>query len=213
MGKRIDITGKRFNMWTVVECVGKNKSGGYMWRCICDCGNERIVEGRSVRGGTSKCCGCTRGKDNMGNFKHGGKKERLYVVWSSMKQRCLNPNDPYYFRYGGRGISICDDWKDYRKFREWAESSGYDKNNRDRSCTLDRVNNDGNYCPENCRWVTQKEQDNNRSSNHFITNSSGVSKTLSQWSEVTGIRKDTLRRRICVMNWDIDRALTKPVHR
>lgn len=191
----------------------KDITGGYMWRCICDCGNERIVEGRSIRSGTSKGCGCTRGKDNAWNLKHGGKKERLYAVWMSMKRRCLNQNDRFYCRYGGRGISICDDWLDYTKFRDWALSSGYNPTSEYRKCTLDRIDNDGNYCPENCRWVTQKMQDNNRSSNHIITNSAGISKTLSEWAEITGIRKDTLRRRICVMNWDIDRALSEPVHK
>lgn len=121
--------------------------------------------------------------------------------------------DKFYQRYGGRGITICSEWMDYAGFREWAFSSGYNPDSECRKCTLDRIDNDGKYCPENCRWVTQKVQDNNRSSNHIVTNSSGISKTLSEWSEITGIRKDTLRRRICVMNWDIDRALTEPVHR
>lgn len=213
MGSCKDITGMKINMWTVLECVGKNKSGGYMWKCRCDCGNERIVEGRSIRSGISKCCGCTRNKDNTWNLKHGGKKERLYSVWSSMKSRCLNQNDKFYHRYGGRGIRVCDDWLDYAKFRDWALASGYDPEGEYRKCTLDRIKNDGNYCPENCRWVTQKAQDNNRSSNHIVTNSAGVSKTLSEWAEITGIRKDTLRRRICNMGWNVDRALTEPVHR
>lgn len=213
MGNCKDITGMKFNMWTALERTGKNKSGGYMWRCRCDCGAERIVEGRSVRIGTSKCCGCTRGKNNAWNVKHGGKKERLYSVWKSMKSRCLNKNDPSYNRYGGRGISICSDWLDYAKFRNWALFSGYDPKSEYRKCTLDRINNDGNYCPENCRWVTQKIQNNNRSSNHYVTNSDGVSRTLSGWAETTGIRKDTLRRRIFVMNWNVDRALTEPVHK
>lgn len=213
MGNKKDITGMKFNMWTVLECVGKNRFGSYLWKCRCDCGTERIVEGRSVRTGTSRGCGCTRGRNNKRNLKHGGKGERLYGVWSSMKGRCLNPNDTYYDRYGGRGIRIYDDWMSYENFRDWALTSGYDKNAPFRSCTIDRIDNDGDYRPDNCRWVTQKEQDNNRSSNHIITNSAGESRTLSEWAELTGIRKDTLRRRICVMNWDIDRALTEPVHR
>lgn len=213
MGHYKDITGMKFNMWTVIELSGKNKSGGYMWKCRCDCGNERVVEGRSVREGTSRSCGCTRGRDNNWNVKHGGRKDHLYAVWSSMKGRCLNPKDKFYQRYGGRGITICSEWMDYASFREWAFSSGYNPDSECRKCTLDRIDNDGKYCPENCRWVTQKVQDNNRSSNHIVTNSSGISKTLSEWAEITGIRKDTLRRRICVMNWDIDRALTEPVHR
>ena len=210
---KIDMTGMKINMWTVLECVGKNRYGSYMWKCRCDCGTERIVEGSSVRTGTSAGCGCTRKKHNRGNLKHGGKKERLYAVWRSMKDRCLNPNNKYYDRYGGRGISIYHEWMDYAQFRDWAFSSGYDKNAPYRVCTIDRIDNDRDYCPDNCRWVTQKEQDNNRSSNHIITNSSGESKTLSEWSAITGIRKDTLRRRICVMHWNVDRALTEPVHR
>jgi len=210
---QIDITGEKYNMWSVIECVGKNKSGGYMYRCVCDCGNERIVEGRSVRVGTSKCCGCTRGIGNQYNAKHNGKKERLYSVWSSMRSRCLNENDTNYSRYGGRGLTICDEWNDYEVFREWAINSGYDANAEYRECTIDRIDNDKGYSPDNCRWVSQKTQDNNRSSNHFITNKDGVTKTISEWSEITGIRKDTLRRRIVVYGWDIDRALSEPVHK
>ena len=213
MGNGKDMIGMKINMWTVLEYVGKNKSGGYMWRCKCECGNERIVDGRSLRCGASKCCGCTRGKNNIGNFKHGGRKERLYSVWQSMKSRCLNRNDTFYYRYGGRGIRVCDDWLDYEKFRTWALSSGYDPNSEYRKCTLDRIENDGSYCPENCRWVAQKIQNNNRSSNHIVTNGDGVSKTLSEWSRIVGIKKDTLRRRICDRGWDVDRALTEPVHK
>lgn len=208
-----DISGKKFNMWTVIEFAGKNKSGGYMWKCRCDCGKEKVVEGRSIRTGTSKCCGCTRGIGNKYNVKHGGRNERLYGVWSSMKQRCLNPNNNHYEKYGGRGVSICKEWLDYKNFREWAVSSGYHDNGWFHEFTIDRIDNNGMYSPDNCRWVNQKIQDNNRRSNHVITNGAGESKTLSEWSEHTGIRKDTLRRRICVYGWDIDRALTEPVHK
>lgn len=213
MGNMKDITCKKFGKWTVIGVSGKTPYGAYTWDCICECGTRRSVVGHTLRHGMSKGCGCGNGKNNMSGYKHGGKKERLYAVWGSMKSRCLNKNEPFYPRYGGRGITICDEWKDYAKFREWALSSGYDPNSEYRKCTLDRIDNDKGYCPENCRWMTQKEQSNNRSSNHFLTNSSGVTKTISQWAEETGIPKHTIRNRVCKSGWTVDRALTEPVRR
>lgn len=215
MGYVKDITGMQFNDWTVIAEHGRNKSGGAMFLCRCVCGTDRIVEGRSVRIGTSKGCGCRRSANALeaskkATLKHGGKGERLYGVWTGMKERCNNPNSKFYSRYGGRGINICDEWNaSYKAFREWAIHHGYDSNATKYECTIDRIDNDAGYSPENCVWVTQKKQCNNRSSNHLVT-FNGISRTLSEWSEVTGIRKDTLRRRLCIYKWSVERALTEP---
>lgn len=122
------------------------------------------------------------------NYKlHGGKKEHLYMVWCTIKQRCLNPNNKQYSYYGGRGITICDEWvNDYSAFREWSTNNGYQK-----GLQIDRIDNDGNYEPSNCRWVDRKTQSNNKSSN-ILLSYNGKTQTLQQWSEETGISTDAL---------------------
>lgn len=215
MGNVKDITGMQFNDWTVIAEYGRNKSGGATFLCRCVCGTERVVDGRSVRTGTSKGCGCKRSAKVLEaskkvTVKHGGRGERLYGVWIGIKERCNNPNSKFYSRYGGRGIKMCDEWNaSYKAFREWAIRHGYDSNAAKYECTIDRIDNNAGYSPENCAWVTQKRQCNNRSSNHLVT-FNGTSHTLSRWSEITGIRKDTLRRRLCVYKWSVERALTEP---
>ena len=133
-------------------------------------------------------------------FKHGESKSRLYRTWRGMKNRCSYPSAPDYKNYGGRGITVCDEWKDsFETFREWAISNGYDD-----SLTLDRINVNENYRPENCRWTTMKEQERNRSNNVFFEG-----KTIPEWSELLGIKVPTLRARIR-RGWSISDALSKP---
>lgn len=124
------------------------------------------------------------------NYKlHGGKKERLYMVWCTMKQRCLNPNNKQYAYYGARGITICEEWMhDYSVFRKWSLENGYEDNGK---LSIDRINNDGNYEPENCRWVDRITQANNQSTNVIISYN-GKTQTLRQWSRETGISAHTL---------------------
>lgn len=185
--------------------------------CRCVCGAERIVDGRSIRSGASKRCGHDRiakmiAASRKVTTKHGGKKERLYGVWRGMIDRCYNPQSRFYFRYGGRGIKICDEWlNSYANFREWANNNGYDPTIPKGQCTIERVDNDKGYEPDNCIWTSLKRQCNNRSNNHTITYN-GVTHTVTEWSDITGIRKDTLRRRIFVYEWDVERALTEPTH-
>lgn len=213
MGYMKDISGQKFGMWTAIKPAGKNKYGAYMWLCRCDCGNYKTVVGHTLRRGTSTNCGCVReaffnsGK-NKPNLKHGGKKDRLYGVWIGIKDRCYNPNSKYYRRYGARGITVCDEWmNDYASFREWALKNGYDDSAKKGACTLDRIDNDKGYHPSNCRWVSMKAQSNNRSSNHILEYN-GERHTITEWSDITGIRKDTIRRRVEVLGWDVERALT-----
>ena len=217
VGKVKDITGTRINGWTVLEEHGRNKSGGAMFLCRCQCGNERVVDGRSVRNGSSKSCGCTRAERITDSLKlrfleQGGKKERLYGVWNGMKDRCYNPNSRAYYRYGGRGITVCDEWKNsYKAFRKWALDNGYDSTAKRGVCTLERIDNDDGYSPLNCTWASSRAQCNNRSNNHIISYK-GVEHTISEWSRITGIRKDTLRRRLVTYGWATERALQTPVY-
>ena len=217
MGKVKDISGQKINGWYIICEYGRNKSGGAMFLCKCDCGNIRVVDGRSIRSGSSKNCGCKRNAETARRIKvistkHGGKKERLYGIWRGMLDRCNNPKSPFYYRYGGRGIFVCNEWQEsYASFRGWAVSSGYNKDASRGECTIDRINNDDGYTPNNCRWITLKQQCNNRSTNHLIEHN-GVIHTLTEWSEITGIRKDTLRRRIFIYGWTVERALTEQTH-
>lgn len=127
----------------------------------------------------------------MGRAKfHGDCNTRLYYIWQDMLNRCRNKNNHNYHNYGGRGIEVCDEWKSYINFKEWAISNGYENN-----LTLDRVNTNGNYCPENCKWSTIQEQENNRRNNHLIT-AFNKTQTLSQWSRESGIKITTLRARL-----------------
>lgn len=139
---------------------------------------------------------------NKGNLRHGMRHTRLYDIWRGMKQRCYNPKTNRYKNYGGRGICVCDEWKnDFQSFYNWAISSGYSDD-----LTIDRINTDGNYEPGNCRWATVKQQANNRTSNNIVE-FNGESHTLTQWSEITGIKMATIWARL-QKGWSVSDALT-----
>ena len=153
--KLIDLKGKRFGNIlvlrkadSIVLSSGRKKVA---WECVCDCGNYFVASAENLSSGHTKSCGCSTRKHGL------AKKERLYNIWVCMKQRCRDENASNYRYYGGRGISVCDEWRsDYTKFREWALSHGYKDD-----LTIDRIDVNENYCPENCRWITIAEQQRN----------------------------------------------------
>lgn len=197
-----DITGKRFGRLTVIGLQPTESRKTY-WVCQCDCGNMKIVRSDSLQCGAIRSCGCLKKEQDKKNLSYpdlvrgqsieqitAGKKRhfidgekvggtRLYEIWQGMKARCYNEHNARYDRYGGRGIQICPEWKDnFIAFHDWAIANGYHDD-----LTIDRIDLDGDYCPDNCRWATVKEQSNNRSTNINIK-IGNATKTLMQWCEI-----------------------------
>ncbi len=208
---KVDLTGKKFFKLTALYPTGEVYPHGKnaIWMCKCDCGNYTTANSGQLRCGTKKSCGCAV-IDHTGNLNktHGGRNERLYLVWMDMRRRCYDTKDKNYHRYGGRGISVCDEWKDYAVFREWANSNGYDKDAKPGECTIDRIDVNGDYCPDNCRWIDIITQQNNRRSNVFITYN-GKTQTATQWSREQGYHPSLINRRLS-MGWSAERAITTP---
>ena len=201
------MVGRRFGKLMVLRRGENNSRGEARWVCRCDCGKETLVTTANLNSGNSKSCGCDRGI-----IKHGGvlkgKAERLYSVWLNMKNRCGNANAREYNCYGGRGISVCEEWStSYDSFRRWALDNGYDSEALFGKCTLDRIDNDKGYSPENCRWVSLKRQNNNRGNNRHLT-IDGERMTVSQASEKYGIPYDRLLARL-YYGWSDEDAVTK----
>lgn len=200
MGKIVDLTGNQYGRLTVVSFARQDKSGGSMWLCKCECGTKKVIRSNALRSGRSKSCGCMIG------VTHGNRRVKktspAYMSWSSMHSRCSNVKDPYYDKYGGRGIAVCERWKKFEIFLS-------DMGARPPGHTLDRIDVNKGYSPENCRWATPKTQSRNKRNNHLIDTPSGRV-CITQASEIYGIKVQTLRRRLN-QGWSIERALlTKP---
>lgn len=201
MSKAIDLTGMRFGRLTVVSKT-RSKSGRVAWKCKCDCGNESIPLTTDLIKNRIQSCGCYH-KDRTSEIfkKHGQYKTRLYRIWGNMIQRCSNPKNDNYHLYGAKGVSVCDEWKDFASFCKWAIENGYADN-----LSIDRKENDKGYSPDNCRWATPQEQTDNRDCTQIIS-FNGKTQTLKRWSEETGIPYKNLLWRIR-HGWSIEKALT-----
>ena len=216
-----DLTGKRFGRLLVLERSKNNtNSNKPKWICKCDCGNIVEKSGNSLTNGKTKSCGCLKIEADHNRTKtHGdtaeGKTSRLYVVWADIKQRCFNKNNTAYPYYGGRGIKMCDEWRyNYSSFKEWSYANGYNDTFEKYQCTIDRIDTNKDYCPENCRWVPMKIQGNNTRRNHILS-FNGELHTIAEWADIIGFKYKTIMTRLN-LGWSIEDALTIPpksVHR
>lgn len=165
MYKHNELKGRRFGKLIVVEEHGRSKDRHILWKCVCDCGTETIVQSRDLIGEHTQSCGCMQ-KETISKIrkKHGDRDARLYSVWKTMKKRCENPNAKGYEYYGAKGVKVCEEWHDYSKFKAWAVTNGYDENAKYGECTIDRINPYGDYEPANCRWVSMGVQNRNKRS-------------------------------------------------
>lgn len=166
------------------------------WLCLCDCGNKKIVRSTLLKNGYTTSCGCYH-KERMS--KHNKSKHPLYFLRQSIIQRCYNPKCSSYNLYGERGIKVCEEWlNSFQSFYDWSYENGYSDKKLPSGrniLTIDRIDNNGNYCPENCRWVTQKKQANNTRKNHLIT-IDGETKTMQEWCDLYGINKKAFYDRV-----------------
>lgn len=204
-----DLTGERFGRLVVLERAGKEDK----WKCRCDCGSIVIRRGSDMSRGDTRSCGCLRrelARERRSTHRHS--KTRLYRVWASIKNRCYNEKVDNYKYYGGKGVKMCDEWKDsFEAFEKWAYENGYDETAGAQKCTIDRIDVLKDYEPSNCRWVNHVVQCNNQTSN-VILELNGESHTMAEWARILGVKYTTLRGRI-YRGMPPERALTEEVRR
>jgi hypothetical protein len=206
---RENLIGQTFGRLTVKEFAGAARNRNSLWKCECQCGKISVTEGRNLKSGVSKSCGCLREERRIASItKHGCSKQAgnssEYNSWLGMRARVYNPNANAYHRYGGRGIKVCPRWDSFDAF---LKDMGKKPSARH---SLDRRDNDGDYCPENCQWALPHDQSNNRKNNTRIT-FGGKTLTVTQWAREIGLSPEGMFYRIYDAKWDIERAMTTPV--
>ena len=193
--RRFDLTGRIVGRLTVLSYSHTGKDGHSRWLCQCKCGNQIVVGYSNLKGGNTSSCGCLRKEvAKVTNSKHGdsrvGKRKRLYCIWMGIRSRCNNPQSKDYDLYGSRGITVCELWNIYENFRNWALANGYND-----SLSIDRIDSNFGYSPDNCRWVDNSTQANNKRNNLVIT-AFGKTQTAAEWGRTLGIKATTIRLRL-----------------
>lgn len=196
--------GQIFGRLTIIEPEIKEKGKRQRFLCQCSCGNQKIILGRHLKSGHTISCGCFR-KETTGNrvFKHGDSNTSTYNAWARMKNRCTNKNSQDYKYYGERGISVCERWNDYSLFVE-------DMGHRPDGLELDRIDNNKNYCKENCRWANRTQQMRNQKRSVMVEYN-GESLNMSDLADRLGINRYTFKSRICYLGWSVEDAISKPI--
>jgi hypothetical protein len=204
MGRILDLSGQTFGRLIVSSEHKQGSAGGRLWLCHCTCGNKKFVESGYLRTGGTRSCGCLR-REKCSGKTHGKSYTKTYDCWARIKKRCYNPTRSSFPNYGGRGIIVCERWKN--SFENFFEDMGEIPD----GYTIERIDVNGNYCKENCRWATHKEQGRNKRTNRFLT-LNGETRCLSEWVEITKISKSTILNRFC-RGWTVEKALTTPVQK
>ena len=201
--------GKKFNHLTVIEPVVRETHNGkqWFWKCKCDCGKETVSKAAYIITGHTKTCGCGK---NANAVKHNRIRERLYIIWSHMLQRCELESESFkktdaFRRYRGRGIKVCNEWHDFRVFAEWAKNSGYTD-----ELSIERIDNDGDYCPENCKWIERSLQARNRCTTLYVEYK-GKRMSLAEACELANMPYKQVFSRIKYGGWSVENALTIPM--
>lgn len=202
MAKLIDLTGKKYNKLTVIERAENTKNGQSRWKCICECGNTTIVASSNLKNGEVKSCGCLR---HLQKDTHHESKTKLYRMWKSMIYRCHNPKNQAYEYYGARGIKVCEEWHDFLKFKEWVL-----KTKPSQDLTIERVDVNKDYSPENCIWIPISEQANNRRSCVYFEYN-GEKHNLMEWCKILNLNYKNVHNRIYKLNWSFEKAISIPI--
>jgi hypothetical protein len=200
--KRIDRTGETYGRLTVLEHVPNApgaKDTNARWLCRCVCGTTKVVYGQDLKKGKVVSCGCWNAEKRT---KHGMSRSHIYGVWTVMRDRCNNPDNPSYHNYGGRGIQVCERWESFTDFLA-------DMGERPQGYEIDRIDNNGNYEPANCRWLSKQKNLNNKRTNRFLE-LRGETHTIAEWSRITGLSWLTIRQRLRY-GWTVERTLTEPL--
>ena len=201
--ERKNLIGKKFGRLTVLE-EAETKHKERYFLCQCECGNTTIVRGSHLTAGATKSCGCLV-KEKLTNKTHGMSNTRIYRIYKGMIKRCNNNKCPAYPNYGGRGIKVCQEWlDDFMNFYNWAMTNNYDD-----TLTIERIDVNSNYCPENCKWIPKADQARNTRQCHFLT-FNGKTQTINEWSRETNIDNRKICKRINIYGWSVERTLTTP---
>lgn len=195
-----DLTGQKFGRLTIIKYLHNTIAGKAVWLCRCDCGKFVEIVGSNLCSGMTNSCGCYR-KDRH-PIIHGKSNTRLHKTWQNMKTRCYNTRYDGYKNYGGRGIAVCDEWKDnFQAFYDWSMANGYDD-----TLTIDRIDVNGNYEPSNCRWATRKQQNQNtRRTRKYTIN--GVTRCLKEWCIYYDLNYQKVLGRLNILHWSIEKSL------
>ena len=200
-----DLTGQKFALLTIIGRVKNDAKGKAYWKCLCDCGKITIVSGSNLRSGAVKSCGCLRHKEKD---THHLSNTRLYRIWNAVIQRCNNKEHWAYKYYGAKGINVCEEWRnDFLAFYKWAMENGYSE-----KLTIDRIDNEKDYSPQNCRWVDRKVQANNRTFCKMIEYD-GKTQSLMQWCEELSLNYKRIHSRLYRLGWSFEKAISTPVKR